>query len=312
MYDSGCRVEVNPTGAVGVGDASVAPEGAALLPGLSRHVGHLLWRSRARVQVALAEVLPRGVDLTAYAALLVLADGRARSQQELADLVRVSRTTMASVADRLAEQALVTRERNPEDRRSYVLVRTPAGERAAGGWHAHVAALEDRLTAGFSAAERGELRDLLRRGLDDEVDPAAPDVLRLSTGFLVTRLSMRMHADFAAGLEPLGVEPRHFGALAALSELGPVGQSTLARHLGVSGPTVVVMVDELEARGLVRRERDPADRRTSVLHLTAPAAALLPRAKRIAQRRARRGLAPIGPEGADRLVVLLRRFVTAP
>lgn len=296
-----------------MGDPAAEPVGErALLPGLSRHVGHLLWRSRARVQVALAEVLPAGVDLTAYSALLVLADGRPRSQQELADLVRVSRTTMTAVADRLAAAGLVTRERNPEDRRSNLLVRTAAGGRAAESWRAHVAALEDRLTAGFTGAERAELRDLLRRALGDEVDPAAPDQLRLSTGFLVTRLSMRMHRDFAEGLEPLGIEPRHFGALSVLRELGPVGQSTLAQHLGVSGPTVVQVVDELEARGLARRERDPGDRRTSVLHPTERAADVQRRASRIGQERSRRGLAPLGRGDVDRLRRLLRRFVTAP
>lgn len=293
-----------------MGDADAGP-GTELLPQLSRHVGHLLWRSRARVQVALAEVLPAGVDLTAYAALLVLADGLPRSQQELADLVRVSRTTMASVAERLVGAGFVTRERNPADRRSYRLVRTPAGARAAGGWRAHVATLEERLTAGFTDAERAELCDLLRSGLGDEIDPAAPDELRLSTGFLVTRLSMRMHAGFAAALEPLDIEPRHFGALAALHELGPVGQSTLARYLGVSGPAVVQVVDQLEARGLLRRERDAHDRRTSLLHPTERTGDVLVRARRTAKREARRDLAVIGREGEDRLAALLRRFVTA-
>ena len=57
-----------------------------------------MWRAAARVTVALDRVLPPGVDIHAYAALLTLAGGAIRSQQSIADTIDVSRTTMVKVA----------------------------------------------------------------------------------------------------------------------------------------------------------------------------------------------------------------------
>ena len=114
-----------------------------LLPELSVIPGHLIWRSAARVTAALAESLPPGVDIHAYAALLALATGQSRSQQWLADSVSISRTTMAKVASALVDQGLVERVRNPDDRRSYALTRTPDGAAAARRWRRHAEDLEE-------------------------------------------------------------------------------------------------------------------------------------------------------------------------
>ena len=142
---------------MGVGEASESRE---LVPGLEDHPGHLLWRAAARVTLSLGTVLPAGVDIHAYAALLALAGAAPRSQQSLAGTIDVSRTTMAKVAAELADQGLVERVRNPVDRRSYSLTRPPEGAAAARSWRRHAEDLEDALTPGFSLAEREEPVDL--------------------------------------------------------------------------------------------------------------------------------------------------------
>ena len=71
-----------------------ASDSRELLPGARDLPGHLFWRATARVSAALGEVLPAGVDIHAYAALLALSGGVTRSQQSLADTISVSRTTM--------------------------------------------------------------------------------------------------------------------------------------------------------------------------------------------------------------------------
>ena len=65
-------------------------------------------------------------------------------------------------------------------------------------------------------------------------------------------------------LSPLELQIRHFGALVRLAD-GTSSQRELADRLQVSTPVVVEMVDALEARGLVERRRDPADRRLNAL-----------------------------------------------
>ena len=118
-------------------ESGTVSDSHALHPSLAVLPGHLVWRAHARVTLALAEVLPPGVDIHAYAVLLALAGDVTRSQQELADAVSISRTTMARVATDLVAAGLVERVRNPGDRRSYALTRTRDGERAAGTWQAH-------------------------------------------------------------------------------------------------------------------------------------------------------------------------------
>lgn len=281
-----------------------------LHPALAVAPGHLLWRAHARVTVELGEVLPPGIDLYAYAALLALPAGVTRSQQELADAVGTSRTTLARVAADLTAAGLVERVRNPLDRRSYALTRTPAGAEAAEAWKQHADALQASLTAGFDAAERAELHALLLRIADTEIAPDAPAELRASLGFLISRIHFRMHREFLAGLEPIGLEPKLFGALTVLESDGPVPQAELARLLGVSGASIVQVADALEARGLVVRRRDPDDRRTQLLHLLPEAPAVRAEAARIAAETLGHRLGPIDAAGTARLVTLLQRFVT--
>ncbi len=290
-----------------MGEASDSRE---LLPELAALPGHLFWRASARVAASLATALPAGVDMPAYAALLALSGGVTRSQQALAETISVSGTTMVRVAADLAASGLVERVRNPEDRRSYALTRTQTGAEAARRWRRHAEALEASLTSGFSADERRELGDLLLLVAEHDLPEDAPEPLRASTGFLVTRIHARMHREFMVALAPVDLEPRHYGCLTALSTTGPVSQAELARHVGVSGASMVQIVDELEARGLVERRRLPSDRRTQVLHLRPAAPQVLAEGAVLAAAAAHDLLGTLSPTQHERLMTLLRRLVT--
>jgi DNA-binding MarR family transcriptional regulator len=292
-----------------VGEASDSRE---LLPELAVLPGHLFWRASARVAVALDEVLPVGVDIHAYAALLALSGGVTRSQQSLSQTISVSRTTMVRVAADLSDQGLVARVRNPDDRRSYALTRTAQGAAAARRWRRHAEDVEDSITAGFTLEEREELRTLLLRVAEVDLAPDVPEPLRESIGFLITRVHTRMHREFMAALEPLRIEPRDFGALTALQAMGPVSQAQLARHLGVSGASMVQIVDDLEKRGLLERRRLPTDRRTQVLHPLPEVPAVLAAAAGVAGELTDAIFGGLSRARMKRLVVLLQRLVAAP
>ncbi|WP_186117338.1 MarR family winged helix-turn-helix transcriptional regulator [Burkholderia gladioli] len=47
-----------------------------------------------------------------------------------------------------------------------------------------------------------------------------------------------------------------------------VRQVTLAEHVGIEGPSLVRLLDQLCAAGLARRDEDPADRRAKTVTLT--------------------------------------------
>jgi DNA-binding MarR family transcriptional regulator len=283
-----------------------------LLPALAELPGHLVWRARQRVVVALEEVLPDNVDIHGYAVLLALAGGATRSQQALAQTVSVSRTTMMRVAADLSDRGLVERVRNPDDRRSYALTRTPEGAAAARQWRRYAEDVEESITSGFTLREREDLRSLLLKVVEPELASDTPEPLRESIGFLITRVQFRMHRDFQTALAPLGIEPQHFGILVALEATGPVSQSELARVFAISGAHMVKLIDELEAREMVARRKVETDRRTHVIELLPAAKAAVRRVAPIAAETVDERLAPLSATQATRLVTLVRRLVTSP
>lgn len=59
-----------------------------------------------------------------------------------------------------------------------------------------------------------------------------------------------------------------FGVLEALYHLGPLRQGEISVKLLRSGGNITLVVDNLEARGLVQRTRDTCDRRAVTVSLT--------------------------------------------
>ena len=283
----------------------------AALEALYAHAGHLLWRAQARVVAEVARVLPGDFDVHAFATMLALAEVEPASQQHLARLTCVSGTTLGGVADALSRAGLVARVRNPHDRRSYLLTRTAAGRRAVVQWAGHVARLESHLTSALTLEEATRLGGLLRRIVDDQLLDQTPPALTESIGFLLTRAQQRVHRGFLERLEPLGIEPRHFGALRALREAGPITQGTLASLLDVSPATIVTVVDHLEQAGLVSRHRDPTDRRAYLVHLERRAHRVIAEAVTLSDEVIDAELEALSSAERDDLVVLLRRFLAA-
>jgi MarR family 2-MHQ and catechol resistance regulon transcriptional repressor len=58
-----------------------------------------------------------------------------------------------------------------------------------------------------------------------------------------------------------------FGVLEALHHIGPLCQKDIGQKLLRSSGNITMVIDNLEKRGLVRRERNPKDRRFFVVHL---------------------------------------------
>src|SRR4051812_18290847 len=79
-----------------------------------------------------------------------------------------------------------------------------------------------------------------------------------------------------------GLDGRGYSILSIISTDGPGTQQELARLLNKAPAIVVAAVDDLEARGLVERTRDPADRRRTRVTLTKAGERALERADRLA------------------------------
>lgn len=70
-------------------------------------------------------------------------------------------------------------------------------------------------------------------------------------------------------LRPLGLSQARWVLLVHLSEAADgLAQLDLAERAGVTGPTLVKQIDQLQRAGLVTRQEDPTDRRIKRVHLT--------------------------------------------
>jgi DNA-binding IclR family transcriptional regulator len=63
-----------------------------------------------------------------------------------------------------------------------------------------------------------------------------------------------------------GLHPTDYKALDVLDRLGPMSAGELGRHTGLAAASVTNLIDRLVAKGLLRREPDPLDRRRALLH----------------------------------------------
>lgn len=70
-------------------------------------------------------------------------------------------------------------------------------------------------------------------------------------------------------LQLAGLTESQFGVLEVLLHLGPMSQRCIGRKLFTSGANITTILDNLEKRSLVLRERCPSDRRAFTIHLTA-------------------------------------------
>ncbi|WP_233713782.1 MarR family winged helix-turn-helix transcriptional regulator [Aquamicrobium zhengzhouense] len=97
----------------------------------SKMPGHLIRRlHQLSTQIFMTRMREAGFDLTPvqYAALDALRHRPGTDQAGLAQAIGKDKATVGSVADRLEQKGLVTREASPSDRRALKLALTPEGK----------------------------------------------------------------------------------------------------------------------------------------------------------------------------------------
>jgi DNA-binding MarR family transcriptional regulator len=139
----------------------------------------------------------------------------------------------------------------------------------------------------------------------------AGEVLAGSIGFLLSKLGMTSAHAFAETLEPLGIDPRHFGILRIVAMTEGQSQQQLGEALHVPPSRMVALIDDVEARGLVERRRNPHDRRAHALHLTAKGRKLYDKAREIATAYEEQLCGALSPHERDELLCLLHKLATA-
>lgn len=126
-------------------------------------------------------------------------------------------------------------------------------------------------TDGEARAEREEARDVLSAA-------TVGDTPFQSIGFMLSSIGYAVGRRFHQTMAPLQLEPREFALLRAVGADEGQSQQAVAERLQIPPSRMVAFVDALEARGLLERRHNPADRRTRALYLTDAGRELLGRA----------------------------------
>ncbi|MEJ0017388.1 MAG: MarR family winged helix-turn-helix transcriptional regulator [Acetobacteraceae bacterium] len=139
-------------------------------------------------------------------------------------------------------------------------------------------------------------------------DAIAGFVVEDHVGFLLRRAHQRHVSLFTAEMAHVELTPTQFTALFKTVQLRRVTQNFLGRQAAMDPATIQGVVQRLTARGLVRRSRDPMDRRTAVLEPTDAGIALIADLVASARHAHEAALSPLLPEERAKVLELLRKM----
>jgi MarR family transcriptional regulator, transcriptional regulator for hemolysin len=104
-------------------------------------------------------------------------------------------------------------------------------------------------------------------------------------GSLIVRLTRLWRREMDQALADHGLSQATALPLTVLSRRGKsVRQGVLAEEMGIEGPSLVRLIDLLQAERLVERREDPTDRRAKTLHLTPTGEAKVEEINRVLRR----------------------------
>jgi DNA-binding MarR family transcriptional regulator len=135
--------------------------------------------------------------------------------------------------------------------------------------------------------------------------PLHPGALAGLLGYRLRLAQQAVFRDFAASVH--GLSPGRVGLLITIDANPGITQSRLAESASRDRSTMVGVLDQLEARGLIERRRG-SDRRTNGLWLTRAGRALLGRALRAIARHERRIAARLSAAERRQLLALLGKI----
>jgi DNA-binding MarR family transcriptional regulator len=126
-----------------------------------------------------------------------------------------------------------------------------------------------------------------------------------SSGYLLARLGVAFKTQAMDRAAASGFELYDYSVLAILGEGDRATQATIADALTLDPSRLVALLDSLEERGMVVRQRDPQDRRRHVVSITDTGRRELTRVRAVVQRLEDEFFAPLDRESREALHEML-------
>lgn len=116
----------------------------------------------------------------------------------------------------------------------------------------------------------------LRRAAPERELPRPIDLggLEEVVGYVIRRAQVAIFKEANEMMADLAITPVQFSVIRLVQRNPGINQISLANTLGAEGPRMVLIIDELERRGLVARLASTVDRRARAIFLTPAGRAL--------------------------------------
>ncbi len=129
----------------------------------------LFRREFARLLAGEPWAIELGTRPPMYGTLQVIAAREPVSQREVSDVVLLHPSDMVALIDHLEAHGLVSRLRDPSDRRRYQLTLTPQGRRILSRYDAVALEAEEKVLAPLSVREREPLTRITAKAVADVI-----------------------------------------------------------------------------------------------------------------------------------------------
>lgn len=132
--------------------------------------------------------------------------------------------------------------------------------------------------------------------------------LETTVGFVLRLAQVAVFKDLLAALKPFDLRVTDLSVLMVIEATPGLQQRAIGEMLRIQRPNLVIILDQLQSRGLVRRDPVPGDRRSYALSITPEGAALLRDAKAAHAAHDRKVLAALGDVEQERMLAVLERI----
>ena len=129
--------------------------------------------------------------------------------------------------------------------------------------------------------------------------------------YLLKHARERLGTILTEVFEPFDISGRELAVLTVIAEGHSPSQLEAAQRLSIDRTTMVAMIDGLEAKGLVERRPDAADRRRNIVALTETGMRTMHGASAATDAAEQEFLAPLTGRDGDRLRKMLQAVISA-
>ncbi len=133
--------------------------------------------------------------------------------------------------------------------------------------------------------------------------------LEYRLGYLLRRAQVWIFRDIIALMAKFDIRPAQFSVMTVIGANPGIAQRSLGQALSIEPGRLVLMLDELERRGLAKREAVPNDRRSRALFLTPEGNVQLRQLTALADEHETRLLTKLAAEEKAHLLEVLQTFL---